>query len=269
MSFPDYRSIPGTPGVKDWTMTVYDISASGAVHDPRVLTGTRNARLNAAALGAIGRSRFTEGPRTACVYPFVRRAEKLVAPDAPAEDAFRAADATCPRHVAWAVKPTLTYPAAYQRRSVRVGRWSSTISRRGAKRATSTSSHSSRATISARRRCRSSAPRAPSRSRRERRDASTACASSSRRAERRRHRNDQTRFAALSTARTLGRDVRVDPDAEHRPPVRRAAFDIGGGLRVGAVADRVLDYSRPRRASARTSRERRDARSRSGRCRAR
>jgi hypothetical protein len=36
------------------------------------------------------------------------------------------------------------------------------------------------------------------------------------------------------------RDVRIHADAEDRPPVVGAAFDIGGGLRVCAVADRML-----------------------------
>ena len=66
-----------------------------------------------------------------------------------------------------------------------------------------------------------------------------------------------------------GGDVGVDADAEHRAAVGGAAFDIGGGLRVGAVADRVLAIVDDVERGAGRVRRARRSRRRSGRCRAR
>ena len=64
-----------------------------------------------------------------------------------------------------------------------------------------------------------------------------------------------------------GDDVRVDADAEEGGVAGGADLDIGGGLGVGAGADRMLAIVERRQLERRTGRAARRQRRRSGRCR--
>lgn len=117
--FPDFATIPATPGVRDWSMVRYDLDAAGKPRALAILTGTGNRALDAAALKAIRESRFTKGARTGCLYPYWRGAAKLPAPDMPeAIHATKVEGGTCPDEHGWAVPPQLRYPHAYRRRSI-------------------------------------------------------------------------------------------------------------------------------------------------------
>lgn len=123
--FPDFRSLPGTPGVKDWAAVDYDLDAKGQPRNARVSHGTGNTALDAAATRAVTQSRFTPGARTGCRYPYWRAPATIPAPPAPdpasfAPDPASVADAaaTCARPYSYATAPRLTYPAAYRRRRI-------------------------------------------------------------------------------------------------------------------------------------------------------
>ena len=64
--FPDFATIPATPGVRDWSMIRYDIDAAGRTRGAAVLVGTGNRALDGAGVKAIRESRFTKGARTGC-----------------------------------------------------------------------------------------------------------------------------------------------------------------------------------------------------------
>lgn len=117
-AYPDFLALPGTPGVKHWSMLAYDLDKKGRPIDVRTTDGTGNAALDRAAVEAMRASRFAGGPRTGCLYPMWRRPTTLVAPEAPAEDALRPAGSTCPHDDDWATAPKLRYAKAYNRRSI-------------------------------------------------------------------------------------------------------------------------------------------------------
>ncbi|MGO1305152.1 energy transducer TonB [Sphingomonas parapaucimobilis] len=116
--FPDFATIPATPGVQDWSMIRYDVDAGGRTRGAALLAGTGNRALDAAALKAIRESRFTKGARSGCLYPYWRAAAKLPAPDMP--EAIRATKlaGNCPDEHGWAVPPQLRFPEPYRRRSI-------------------------------------------------------------------------------------------------------------------------------------------------------
>lgn len=116
--FPDFDKVAGTPGVRDWTMLAYDLDAAGAPTGIRVLSGTGNAALDAAGAAALAASRYTNGPKTGCRFPYYRAPAVLAAPDAPEKAASRPAASTCPRDIAWIKRPPLRYPEPYRRRSI-------------------------------------------------------------------------------------------------------------------------------------------------------
>lgn len=117
-AFPNFNKLPGTPGVKHWSMLGYDLDGQGRPKNVRIVNGTRDAALDRVSVQAMRSSRFTGGPRTGCLYPFWRNPTTLVAPEAPAEDALRPVGSTCPSDDNWATPPRLSYAAPYQRRSI-------------------------------------------------------------------------------------------------------------------------------------------------------
>lgn len=117
-AFPNFSKLPGTPGVKHWSMLGYDLDERGRPRNVRVVDGTRDAALDRASVQAMRGSRFTGGARTGCRYPFWRNPTTLVAPETPTEDSLRPANSTCPSNDDWATPPRLRYPTAYQRRSI-------------------------------------------------------------------------------------------------------------------------------------------------------
>jgi TonB family protein len=117
-AFPDFNKLPGTPGVRDWTMIAYDQDKRGDPVRVRTAYGTGNAALDRAGVEAFRKSRFTGGARAGCMYPYWRSAATLAAPEAPAEDALRPAGSNCSHSDDWARPPAMRYPQAYQRRSI-------------------------------------------------------------------------------------------------------------------------------------------------------
>lgn len=117
-AYPRFRAIPATPGARDWTMIGYDLDRNGKPIRIRRVAGTGNAALDSASATAVAGSRFAGGSRTGCVYPYWRAAGTLAPPEPPAEAALKPAGATCPEHLPFVRQPTLTFPAAYQRRAI-------------------------------------------------------------------------------------------------------------------------------------------------------
>lgn len=115
-AFPDFRKIPATPGVKDWAMVAYDLDGDGKPVHARVALGTGNRILESEAVAAVERSRFTEGARKACRYPYWRAPGDVSAPAMPRSE--RPPHATCPAKREWAVPPAMRFPTAYERRRI-------------------------------------------------------------------------------------------------------------------------------------------------------
>ncbi|TPG09654.1 energy transducer TonB [Sphingomonas oligophenolica] len=117
-AYPAFDTLPATPGVKDWSLVGYDLDPRGHPIDVHPVEGTGNAELTAAAVKAVAASRFTDGARRGCLYPYWRAPATLVAPAMPHAAAFRPDGATCPEGHDWVTRPTLRYPDPYRRRSV-------------------------------------------------------------------------------------------------------------------------------------------------------
>ncbi len=115
---PDFAKLPGTPGVRDWTMIAFDLDKRGRPVAARTLYGTGNTALDAAGVKAVRASRFTASARTGCRFPYYRHPVKLVAPEGPDPESLRPAGSTCPDHGEWARRPVLTYPDPYRRREI-------------------------------------------------------------------------------------------------------------------------------------------------------
>lgn len=115
-AYPDFQKIAGTPGERQWSMTSYDTDAKGRPINVRTIAGTGNAPLDAAARKAMSASRFTEGKRQGCLYPYWRAASRIMAPPAPDMAQFGTTP-HCPA-AAWAQQPRLTYPPAWNRRRI-------------------------------------------------------------------------------------------------------------------------------------------------------
>jgi len=117
-AFPDFDALPSTPGVRDWSMVGYDLDARGRPVKLRIVEGTGNRALDAASIAAVRASRFADGARTGCLYPYWRKAAPLPAPPSPDKAGFRPEGSSCADDRPWAVKPQMTYPPAYQRRAI-------------------------------------------------------------------------------------------------------------------------------------------------------
>jgi TonB family protein len=116
-AYPDFASIAATPGAKDWSLVAYDIDAGGKPVAVRMALGTGNKALDAEAVKAVRKSRFSGGARNACLYPYWRAPATLPAPAMPQEGP-RPANATCSADRKWVRKPELQFPVAYGRRRI-------------------------------------------------------------------------------------------------------------------------------------------------------
>ncbi len=116
--YPDFKFIPATPGVREWSMVGYDIKDDGATANIKTIGGTRNAALDLASRKAVEDTRYYKGGRKACRYPYWRGPATLAPPAIPDEEQFRPAGATCPQRHEWSVKPALRFPEAYRRRAI-------------------------------------------------------------------------------------------------------------------------------------------------------
>jgi TonB family protein len=117
-ALPDFRKLPATPGVKDWSMVDYEIDAEGQPRQASVTHSTGNKALDQAAITAVEQSRFTPGARTGCRYPYWMAPATIAAPPAPNPGDLALAGASCARPYPYATAPRLTYPVAYNRRQV-------------------------------------------------------------------------------------------------------------------------------------------------------
>lgn len=117
-AFPDFRSIPATPGVRDWSMVVYDIDANGVPRNTKTVAGTGNTALDTESRTAVEESRYYEGDLSGCRYPYWRTPATLPAPPAPEEESFRPEGASCPERRDWVVRPSLRFPEPYRRRAI-------------------------------------------------------------------------------------------------------------------------------------------------------
>lgn len=117
-SYPDFKALPRVAGAPGWTVTRFDIDASGRPVRVATATGSGNAALDRAAADAIRRSRFEAGARLGCLWPSWVAGEGLVPPPAPEEAALRPDGATCPAKLPYVRPPTLTMPEPYRRRSI-------------------------------------------------------------------------------------------------------------------------------------------------------
>ena len=114
-AYPDFTTIEGTAGVRDWSLVRFDTDAAGRPVRPVLVTGTGNRELDAASVAAVADSRFTAGARSGCLYPYYRNPGVLAAepmPDKPVEPD------ECERRGGWQVAPVLHYPPAYARRAI-------------------------------------------------------------------------------------------------------------------------------------------------------
>lgn len=116
--FPDFKTIPATPGVREWSMVGFDVDEDGTTSNVETVAGTKNAALDAASRKAVEDTRYYKGGRRSCRFPYWRSPATLPAPPAPDDTQFRPAGATCPNRHEWAVKPTLRFPEPYRRRAI-------------------------------------------------------------------------------------------------------------------------------------------------------
>lgn len=117
-AYPDFRSLPATPGVRDWSMVGFDVDADGVPSGVRIIAGTGNAALDEESRNAVQASRFYGGGATGCFYPYWRSPANLAAPSAPEEESFRPEGASCSDQREWTVKPNLQFPEPYRRRAI-------------------------------------------------------------------------------------------------------------------------------------------------------
>ncbi len=117
-AFPNYARIPGTPGIREWTLIGYDIDRQGKPANVHIMDSNGNAALAKASAKAMQGWKFDDGPRTGCIYAYRRNPLTLAAPPAPEEAAFRPADATCEEPHQWTQPLSLQFPENYRRRMI-------------------------------------------------------------------------------------------------------------------------------------------------------
>lgn len=117
-AYPNFRTLPATPGARAWSTVGYDIAESGRTANVRTLAGTGNSAFDAASRQAVEDTRYFAGGRDGCRYSYWLNPAPLPAPPAPAAESFRPTGATCPERRDWVVQPTLRYPEPYRRRAI-------------------------------------------------------------------------------------------------------------------------------------------------------
>lgn len=116
-TFPDWRVIGQRPGARKWSWIAFDLDDEGAPVNVRMIASTGHDDLDEEGLRAIRETRFTEGPRTACVTAWWSNPATIPAPPAPDNREF-ANYRSCTGLRSWATKPRLTFPQAYNERSI-------------------------------------------------------------------------------------------------------------------------------------------------------
>ena len=115
--YPEFDTLPPTPGVRSWSMVGYDIDARGRPINVRNLDGTRNAALDTASVKAMKAWRFTAGTRTGCLYPFWRAPATMAAPASPNRSTITTED-RCPTSNDWTYRQPLAFPESWRRRAI-------------------------------------------------------------------------------------------------------------------------------------------------------
>lgn len=118
IAYPDFPRLQAKPGRRDWTMVHYDLDDQGQPINVRTAYSTRNPSLDAASEQAVRASRYAQGPRKGCMFPYWRAPDPVEAPPPPAEAEFVPAGSTCTQRGNWAKKPVLQYPPAYRKHAV-------------------------------------------------------------------------------------------------------------------------------------------------------
>lgn len=113
---PDWRKIDGTPGERGWWMGGFDLDARGRPVRIETLASSGDPALDAAGRKALAASRHVPGKRTGCFFPYRQKAAIVPAPPPPDGASF-VSRPNCPTG-AWARTPRLTYPGAWNRRSI-------------------------------------------------------------------------------------------------------------------------------------------------------
>lgn len=117
-AFPNFRAIPAEPGVRDWSLTGFDVDQSGLTMNVETIAGSGNVALDEASRAAVGETRYWSGGFVGCRFPYWRAPANLLAPPAPEEQQFRPANSTCPVRLDWATPPVLRFPEPYRRRAI-------------------------------------------------------------------------------------------------------------------------------------------------------
>ena len=117
--WPDFETIPQPPGTRSFTMIGYDINRHGKPIHVHVVASDGNRVLDAKGVAAMKRSRYVNGARSGCTYPFRRTPiAPLKAPPSPDVAAFRPPDADCDGVGAWTNLALTTFPEAFRKRSI-------------------------------------------------------------------------------------------------------------------------------------------------------
>ncbi len=117
-AFPDFATIPATPGQMQWALVAFDLNRNGAPAAAKIAASSGHGELNRAAVDAVAASRFSPVTRIGCAYPYHRAPGTVAAPPMPTADTFRPANATCPAKLDWARAPAPGFPENYRRRAI-------------------------------------------------------------------------------------------------------------------------------------------------------
>lgn len=122
-AFPAFKTLPATPGRRNWVALGYDLDASGRPQRARVLQSTGSAPLDAAALRALNQSRWEPGARRGCLHWYWHRGGDLPAPARPDLSAFVRPGDDCPNTEDRSgrvklVNGALHYPQAFRERGI-------------------------------------------------------------------------------------------------------------------------------------------------------
>ncbi|MBB5709028.1 TonB family protein [Sphingomonas xinjiangensis] len=119
-AYPAFEDIPQPSGTWSYSMTGFDIDASGKPVRVQLTESNGNAVLDREALAAIRRSRFAPEARHGCTYPYYRYSTTaMTGPAMPPKASFKAADARCPDEtIDWAFLPPLRFPQGFERRRI-------------------------------------------------------------------------------------------------------------------------------------------------------
>lgn len=118
--YPAFEQIAQAPGTASYSLTSFDIDASGRPTNVRLADSDGNPQLDRQSVDAVRRSRFAPEARQGCSYPYWRRAtETIAAPLIPDLERYRRPGDTCrPEGAQWAHLPELVFPPEFLPRAI-------------------------------------------------------------------------------------------------------------------------------------------------------